>query len=147
MKTTAALIGLLVVILLAPLSENAAGGGLMLVNGVGVPGELEIGDKSPKSGSSKEEKLKSWGLDWEINRDTNSVVSIRCYSHLCYTDNNIAVREKVETILRRQGPPIRKIPDKQTKGELFLYKGVAFLVVNNSVEVIYILPRLKKGRL
>ncbi len=120
-------------------AEDGLSDGLFLENGVGLPGELEIGQKG---NSLPEGKEGEWledpsGLKFKV--DTRGVVAlILCEQKGCIAEHNVGVGTPAKILLRRYGAPNQ---EKRLKnGVFFRYQGVGFRIQKEIVEAIYIFP-------
>ena len=130
--------------LISLFSGEVLSGGLYLINGVGLPGTLVIGQKA--SGKEGAWIVHSSDLKYKVN-NKGLVVLIKCVGNKCIADHDITVGTSKGTLLRRYGLPDREQTLK-TEGEsetLFEYQGIGFGINNEGIiRAIYIFPVFEK---
>lgn len=122
--------------------------GLFLERGVGIPGQFTLGWKVNDEDSSLRYLYRDlFGFSVIATNDTGRIRFLECGKPGCYTNNNVAVGELMETVLRRFGKPLQE--EVLKSGDVFMeYDGVAFITgINNRVKKIYIIPhQLRKKK-
>ncbi len=119
----------------------AVAGGIYLVQGVGAERLLEVNKPAPKTS-------KALGGGWyragelEFKTDDGSmggrVVLIRCRSQQCLTDRGIKIGSPESLVLQRHGAPLER--SAADGGVLMRYRGVGFLLKQEQVTALYVLP-------
>jgi len=120
-------------------------GGIFLLTGVGLPGELEIGQKRDDISTGEEGK---WidhdsGLRFKVDKH-RFVVLILCEQRGCVAERNIEIGTKKDTLLRRYGAPLQENTLKD--GSFYRYYGVGYKIQKGRVRAIYIFPRFDKAK-
>jgi hypothetical protein len=119
-------------------------GGYFLLNGIGMPGELEIGQKRDERAVTPGEWIRhSEALRFKVDRSQN-VVLISCKVRGCVAENNIEIGTRLGTLLRRYGAPVER--SRLKEGVFYRYHGVGFIIRNDRVSDIYIFPRFDKAK-
>ena len=121
--------------------------GLYLQTGTGIPGWLEIGtifDEKNRPVIDVFEEV--FGLSIEIDSSSRRVRHISCTQPSCYTENNIAVGDAMEDVLRAYGTPLSEIKYvKEAGGILLQYEGVSFVTgIMGNVSKIKIVPPISR---
>lgn len=113
--------------------------GLFLERGIGIESRLEIGAIPDTMDAAIKNLAKEYGIEFEQDSASGILLHIKCDEPGCVTENNVGVGELEKTVIRRYGPPLDQEPlDDETT--LIVYDGVAFIIKEGLVEVIYILP-------
>lgn len=121
--------------------------GLYLQTGSGLPGTLEPGvifnEKNRPVTDIFEEVF---GLTFKIDSTSGRVNYIVCDQPSCYTENNIAVGDAMQDVLRAYGTPLREIKyNKEAGGILLQYEGVSFITgTRGIVSKIKIVPLISR---
>ncbi len=119
--------------------------GLFLERGVGIPEQFTIGWKVNDEDSSLRNLYSDlFGFSAIATNDTGRIRFLECGKPGCYTNNNVAVGELREIVLRRFGKPLQGVILES--GEDFMeYDGVAFIIgKDDRVKKIYIIPHQLK---
>jgi hypothetical protein len=125
--------------------------GIYLLNGVGLPGELEIGQKIDTSSNHKGGEWIDHSSDLKFKVDVDKdkdkfVVLILCAQRGCVAERNIEVGTGKKTLLRRYGAPLEKRELKDDTIFFYRYYGVGFKIEKERVSAIYIFPRFDKKK-
>ena len=117
--------------LISLFSGEVLSGGLYLINGVGLPGTLVIGQKA--SGKEGAWIVHSSDLKYKVNNKGLAVL-IKCVGNKCIADHDITVGTSKGTLLRRYGLPDRE----QTLGQLYrAISGSVSAVFSCQLEILF----------
>lgn len=146
MRRTHIVLAACLLLLLALVCKEGLSGGLYLENGIGLRGELEIGQNTNKKEGKWIEDHPT-GLKYKVG-DDGRIVLIKCDKRGCVADRNITIETSRETLLRRYGEPVREEKmnkDELKDGTLYEYQGIGFgISEDGEVKVIYIFPIITK---
>ncbi len=125
--------------------DGAVGGGLFLIDGVGLQGRLEIGMRAPQDRGAVRDHPGWLILDdgplWFAKTTEGQVALIRCNKQ-CLTNRGVATGSRRQEVLSAYGNPVEERP---LEGKQFLsYRGAGFLLDGDTVVAIFILPDVAK---
>lgn len=119
-----------------------------LVPGVGIKGEIEIGQEDTMGVGEGIGNDSSWmdykaGLKYKADA-SGIIVLIKCENSNYATDENILVGSPESDVLRRYGAPRKE--NSSGKDVLYRYPGIAFTIQDRQVKSIYIFPKYLESR-